>query len=96
MDGAVPVVLGAFTSVLVALFAGASANAETMETVVLDYALQCQGCHLASGQGGGDIPSLHGVGRLARLPGGPRVLQQLATRGRRIGSAEGRSRAGGH
>ncbi len=77
MDGAVPVVLGAFASAFVALFSEASARADTMEAVVLDYALQCQGCHLASGQGGGDIPSLHGVGRLAQFPGGREYLARV-------------------
>ena len=43
----------------------------------LDYALQCQGCHLADGRGSGDIPSLHGVGRLAGLPGGREYLARV-------------------
>jgi mono/diheme cytochrome c family protein len=51
--------------------------ADPLEEVALDYALQCQGCHLANGRGGGDIPSLHGVGQLAGMPGGREYLARV-------------------
>lgn len=57
-----------------ALSVAGSAGADT---TALDYALQCQGCHLVDGRGGGDIPSLHGVDRLARLPGGREYLARV-------------------
>ena len=55
----------------------ATASADPLPAVALDYALQCQGCHLANGRGGGDIPSLHGVGRLAGVPGGREYLARV-------------------
>ena len=43
----------------------------------LDYMLQCQGCHLEDGTGGGDIPSLRGVGGLLARPGGREYLARV-------------------
>ena len=53
------------------------AGTAAADTTKLDYELQCQGCHLADGRGTGDIPSLHGVGRLAGLPGGREYLARV-------------------
>ena len=65
------------SAVLTAALAPALSAADALPPVTLDYALQCQGCHLADGRGGGDIPSLHGVGRLAGLPGGREYLARV-------------------
>lgn len=43
----------------------------------VDYALQCQGCHLADGRGSGDIPTLHGIGVLLAAPGGRAYLARV-------------------
>jgi mono/diheme cytochrome c family protein len=61
-----------------ALAAGALASgADPLPTEALDYALQCQGCHGADGRGSGDIPSLHGIGGLARTPAGREYLARV-------------------
>ena len=57
--------------------APAHAEADALPPVALDYALQCQGCHLADGRGGGDIPSLHGIGWLAGATGGREYLARV-------------------
>jgi mono/diheme cytochrome c family protein len=55
----------------VILIAGLSAPALGFSPAV-DYAVHCQGCHLADGSATpGSVPALAGtVGRLARAPGG--------------------------
>jgi len=44
----------------------------------VDYMLECQGCHLPDGRGRPDVvPSLRGVGRFLRVPGGRAYLVQV-------------------
>ncbi len=56
-------------------FGAGHAGAESPD---VDYMLQCQGCHLADGRGApGIVPSLEGVGRFLRAPGGRAYLVQV-------------------
>ncbi|HXZ85471.1 MAG TPA: hypothetical protein VEI82_08275, partial [Myxococcota bacterium] len=57
---------------LAAALLAASAPAHAGFTPEVDYALHCQGCHLADGRATpGSVPALMGtVARLARVPGG--------------------------
>jgi mono/diheme cytochrome c family protein len=44
----------------------------------VDYAVHCQGCHLADGSATpGSVPSLTAVGRIARAPGGRAYLVRV-------------------
>jgi len=44
----------------------------------IDYMLECQGCHLPDGGGRPDVvPSLRGVGRFLRVPGGRAYLVRV-------------------
>jgi hypothetical protein len=44
----------------------------------VDYALHCRGCHLEHGEGAPPaVPSLVGVGRLLRAPGGREYLVRV-------------------
>jgi mono/diheme cytochrome c family protein len=48
------------------------------ETPRVNYMLQCQGCHGAEGRGApGTVPSLAGVGRFLRVPGGREYLVRV-------------------
>jgi mono/diheme cytochrome c family protein len=56
---------------------GLLAAAAAAEPAV-DYMLQCQGCHLADGSGApGSVPSLEGVARFLRAPGGRAYLVRV-------------------
>lgn len=62
---------------LVALAAG-PARAQTISGPRLDYVLQCMGCHREDGSGApGRVPSLAGVGRFLRVPGGRDYLVRV-------------------
>lgn len=58
------------------LVAAPAARAHTPE---VDYALNCQGCHLADGRATpGSVPALAGtVARLARTPGGREYMARV-------------------
>ena len=54
------------------------AGAARAETPRVNYMLQCQGCHGAEGRGApGAVPSLEGVGRFLRVPGGREYLVRV-------------------
>lgn len=55
----------------------AAASATADPNVAMDYAIQCQGCHLANGRGSGDIPTLHGIGALFEASGGRAYLARV-------------------
>jgi hypothetical protein len=63
-----------------ALVAGGAgeARAEPIAGPRLDYVLECMGCHLEDGSGApGRVPSLSGVGRFLRVPGGRAYLVRV-------------------
>jgi hypothetical protein len=61
-----------------AALASADARAEAISGPRLDYVLQCMGCHLEDGRGAPDrVPSLRGVGRFLRVPGGRDYLVRV-------------------
>jgi len=63
--------------VLAALAAG-GAGAQPISGPRLDYVLQCMGCHLEDGSGApGRVPTLAGVGRFLRVPGGRDYLVRV-------------------
>jgi len=63
--------------VLAALAAG-GAGAQPISGPRLDYVLQCMGCHLEDGSGApGRVPTLSGVGRFLRVPGGRDYLVRV-------------------
>jgi len=57
----------------------AAVPAERAHTPEIDYALHCQGCHLADGRATpGSVPALAGtVARLARTPGGREYMGRV-------------------
>ena len=56
----------------------APAAAETVSGARLDYVLHCLGCHLEDGRGAPDrVPTLEGVGRFLRVPGGRGYLVRV-------------------
>jgi mono/diheme cytochrome c family protein len=63
---------------LLAALAAGGALAGPLAQEAQDYALQCQGCHGANGEGiAGRVPTLHGVGALAATPAGRAYLVQV-------------------
>jgi hypothetical protein len=57
---------------------GGAAGAEPIAGPRLDYVLECMGCHLEDGSGApGRVPSLSGVGRFLRVPGGRAYLVRV-------------------
>ncbi|HEY8494034.1 MAG TPA: hypothetical protein VIN04_09080 [Myxococcota bacterium] len=66
-------------ALLLGLAAGGAAGARTLAGPELDYVLQCMGCHLEDGSGapGHGVPSLVGVGRFLRAPGGRAYLVRV-------------------
>lgn len=54
------------------------ARAEPIAGAHLHYVLECMGCHLQDGSGSpGRVPSLSGVGRFLRAPGGRAYLVRV-------------------
>ena len=64
-------------AVLLGLISTSAGASDTETFAAADYRLQCEGCHLASGEGGADIPTLHGVGALLGRPGGREYLARV-------------------
>lgn len=57
---------------------GPAAASEPISGPRLDYMLQCMGCHLEDGSGApGRVPTLRGVGRFLRVPGGRAYLVRV-------------------
>lgn len=48
------------------------------QQALVDYMLNCQGCHLPDGDGAGDVPRMKGfVGNFLKVPGGREFLVQV-------------------